>query len=83
MKPTDQNPVTEAKISILGSKTNMFLTLFILGLYYEVLNKYYPRERKIRSDLFFRLKFIISRGMKPTDQKLFVFVFFLSFFYNL
>ena len=51
MKPTDGNPVTETKISILDSKTNMFLTLFILGLYYEVLNKYYPRERKFTLDL--------------------------------
>ena len=32
-------------ISILDSKTDMFLTLFILGLYYEVLNIYYPTKR--------------------------------------
>ena len=51
MKPTDRNPVTETKISILDSKTNLFLILFILGLYYEVLNKYYLRGRKFRSDL--------------------------------
>ena len=35
MKPTDRNPVTETKISIQDSKTNMFLNLFILGLYSE------------------------------------------------
>ena len=35
---SDQNLVTETKISILDSKTNMFLSLFILGLYHAVLN---------------------------------------------
>ena len=51
MKTTDRNPVTETVISILGCKTNMFLTLFILGLYYEVLNIHYPTKRKLRLDL--------------------------------
>ena len=41
---------TETKISILDSKTNMFLTLFVLGLYNEVLNKFYQRAKKFRSD---------------------------------
>ena len=52
MKSTDRNPMTETdpKISILDSKINMFLILFILGVYYEVLNKYYPRGKFI-SDL--------------------------------
>ena len=37
------------KISILDCKTNMFLTLFILGLYYEVLNIHYPTKWKWKS----------------------------------
>ena len=86
MKPTDRNPVTETKISILDSKTNTFLTLFILGLYYEVhvLNEYYPRGRKrLDLKLFFKLRFIVSRGMKPTDQtfSVFFFCFFFLFFF--
>ena len=60
------------KISILDFKINMFLTLFILGLYYEVLNIHYPTKWKFRSDLklklFFKLRFTVSRGMKPTDH---------------
>ena len=43
-------PRTVTKISILDCKT-IFLTLFILGLYYEVLNIYYPPKRIFRSDL--------------------------------
>ena len=63
-------PGTMTKISILDCKTNMYLTLFILGLYYEVLNIHYPTKRNFRSDLllFFKLRFIVSRGMKPTDN---------------
>ena len=74
MKPTDRNPVTRpgtvTKISIMDCKTIMYLTLFILGLYYEVLNIHYPTKRNFRSDLllFFKLRFIVSRGMKPTDN---------------
>ena len=37
------------KISILDCKTNMFLTLFILGLYHEVLNIHYPILYKLAS----------------------------------
>ena len=44
---------TETKISILDSEFKMFFTLFFLGLYYEVLNRYYPRGRKFRSDLWY------------------------------
>ena len=50
-------PGTVTKISILNCKTNMFLTLFVFGLYYEVLNIHkvlnihYPTKRKFRSDL--------------------------------
>ena len=43
-------PGTMTKISILDCKTNklnMFLTLFILGLYYELLNIHYPTKRKL------------------------------------
>ena len=45
-------PRPGTKISILDCKTNMFLTLFILGLYYEVINIHYPTKRKFRSDLW-------------------------------
>ena len=44
-------PGTVTKISILDYKTNMFLTLFILGLYYKLLNIHYPTKRKFRPDL--------------------------------
>ena len=44
-------PETETKISILDSKTNMVLSLFILVLYYEVLNNYCLRERNFKSAL--------------------------------
>ena len=57
MKPAHQNPVTETRDRDENfhpgiSKTNIFLVLLILDLFYEVLNKYYPRERKFRSDLY-------------------------------
>ena len=75
------------KISILDCKTNMFVILFILGLYYEALNIYYPTKRRFRSDLylFFKLIFIVSRGMKPTDHPFsgFSLKFFFFFFFSI
>ena len=55
--------MTEIKISILDSKTNMFLTLFVLGLYYEVLNEYYPRGRE-----FWYISVDYRSGMKATAE---------------
>ena len=48
MKPTDRNPVTETINSIQDCKTKVFLTWFILGLYYGVLNIHYPTKWKLR-----------------------------------
>ena len=45
MKPTNKKSEPATKISILNRKIFKYvLTVFILGLYDEVLNRYYPRE---------------------------------------
>ena len=74
-------PKPETKTSILDRKIYTFLTVYIVGLYYEILNKYYPRERNFRSNflLDFKLRFLISKSLKPINQTFFV--FWVFFFY--